>query len=670
MPVSSRKVRLSITAAALVIIGIGDSALAVPYASGVRNTSGQVWEFVLNEDADSFTVLRDGGNPIVQNNPTAGRYSFDLSGMSTFSIEVNKSAAPGLTEISQESNLFTKFFRPSGLAISTDPGSPYFGTVYVANGNPLTTGGTFARPTGDGIYSLTADLQGVDLSTGISNWTVPSPTDTTQAKQGAGWNLGASAIGSGTNSPFRISLDASGNVIVGDWSDANGGIKYIGADLTGGGLVLEGQNGEQYGYLDPAAPLDGSVSPFVHGSIRGVPNVTGTVGVDLVVRALDEDLNRDPIGLITSPPNPLPTDGNHIWRWDLGAATNSPVKPTLLIDVGAGPGQLGTDSAGRPYQLALNIGVRADAEFFPQLGDNGLWILTSPRFNGDESGIVIVEVDETGATPPEVLWSSRQFTIDNGLDGFPNDPSDFGQDPNSDVFRNTGSVDVSADGSVLYVHRWLTDNPDLVVQGVPSPDVNPYLGRDSEYPGAILAIPLGPNGLPNIQIDTKGTSDPLDDSFTNLQSISYLGQASQNDNHEIEVDAAGNIYITDNSVERLIVFSPGGETRTTFSFDGANFSFTVGGGPTLLVGDYNEDGFVDAADYTVWRDNLGTSNPLANDPTGGVIGSAQYDAWKTAFANPGVAGGLAAAGVPEPGSLVLLGACSFGLLARIRRQKK
>ena len=56
-------------------------------------------------------------------------------------------------------------------------------------------------------------------------------------------------------------------------------------------------------------------------------------------------------------------------------------------------------------------------------------------------------------------------------------------------------------------------------------------------------------------------------------------------------------------------------------------------------GDYNDDGVVDAIDYAVWRENLGTSNPLPNDPTGGTIGTTQYDTWKLNFGNTGAPGG-------------------------------
>jgi T5SS/PEP-CTERM-associated repeat protein len=65
------------------------------------------------------------------------------------------------------------------------------------------------------------------------------------------------------------------------------------------------------------------------------------------------------------------------------------------------------------------------------------------------------------------------------------------------------------------------------------------------------------------------------------------------------------------------------------------------------LGDYNGDGAVDAADYTVWQDTLGSTNDLrANgDDTGtsaGVIDLADYDWWKQHFGQSAAASGLGA----------------------------
>jgi Protein of unknown function (DUF3466) len=80
--------------------------------------------------------------------------------------------------------------------------------------------------------------------------------------------------------------------------------------------------------------------------------------------------------------------------------------------------------------------------------------------------------------------------------------------------------------------------------------------------------------------------------------------------------------------------------------------------PTV-PGDYNGNYIVDAADYTIWRDSLGSTTDLrANgDNTGasaGVIDQADYTFWKSHF-GAGLSNGTgAAAAVPEPATLASL----------------
>ena len=90
---------------------------------------------------------------------------------------------------------------------------------------------------------------------------------------------------------------------------------------------------------------------------------------------------------------------------------------------------------------------------------------------------------------------------------------------------------------------------------------------------------------------------------------------------------------------------------------------------TILVGDYNGNGVVDAADYVVWRKNNGTTNVLPNDPAGGTIGATQYNNWKANFGKtPGSGSGAGLAAVPEPASLLLCLFASAAMAASARRR--
>ena len=75
------------------------------------------------------------------------------------------------------------------------------------------------------------------------------------------------------------------------------------------------------------------------------------------------------------------------------------------------------------------------------------------------------------------------------------------------------------------------------------------------------------------------------------------------------------------------------------------------------VGDFNLDGYVNIADYTVWRDSVGSSTNFAADANGDdLINSLDYDLWKAHFGehfNFGNGSGTIS-NVPEPSALILL----------------
>ncbi len=70
------------------------------------------------------------------------------------------------------------------------------------------------------------------------------------------------------------------------------------------------------------------------------------------------------------------------------------------------------------------------------------------------------------------------------------------------------------------------------------------------------------------------------------------------------------------------------------------------GNASEVVGDYNNDGVTDAADYTVWRDRLGEATSLVNDRTIGSVDAVDYAWWRRAYGN--VASINATIAVPEP----------------------
>jgi cyclophilin family peptidyl-prolyl cis-trans isomerase len=99
---------------------------------------------------------------------------------------------------------------------------------------------------------------------------------------------------------------------------------------------------------------------------------------------------------------------------------------------------------------------------------------------------------------------------------------------------------------------------------------------------------------------------------------------------------------------------------------------------TVVAADYNHDGVVDAADFSMWRDTLGTNvMPFtgADGSGNGIIDQADFTIWKTNFGE--TSGGSSGSGssapgsagaVPEPSSIVLFGlAFAPFIISRARR---
>ncbi|MGI9458332.1 MAG: hypothetical protein ACR2NU_17360, partial [Aeoliella sp.] len=113
--------------------------------------------------------------------------------------------------------------------------------------------------------------------------------------------------------------------------------------------------------------------------------------------------------------------------------------------------------------------------------------------------------------------------------------------------------------------------------------------------------------------------------------------------------------VPNNAVEARIavVFTQPGVDGGAIHIDSLDFRIPT----TADTGDFNGDGFVDAADFAKWRDTLGQTGPgLAADGDGdGIIGMGDLAVWQAKFGQTPPSELLAAvASVPEPTSAAML----------------
>jgi hypothetical protein len=161
---------------------------------------------------------------------------------------------------------------------------------------------------------------------------------------------------------------------------------------------------------------------------------------------------------------------------------------------------------------------------------------------------------------------------------------------------------------------------------------------------------------------TSATSGNTVDVGTFTFTNTYVNRATIDT--KLITDFEGNISLTYNDPFVSVVQVP----ELSFGlYDNVMVTQLESGNP---IGDYNDDGTVNAADYTVWRDRMGQDFTLPNeDPetTPGMVTTHDYVVWKSAFGNGGGGNGAFVKGaVPEPSNCLLLIFAATGVAAARR----
>lgn len=171
-------------------------------------------------------------------------------------------------------------------------------------------------------------------------------------------------------------------------------------------------------------------------------------------------------------------------------------------------------------------------------------------------------------------------------------------------------------------------------------------------PGGFITLPPGGwiwieqlSATPGLEIYQRPPATPAYDPIfgTNGSPVHWRWSGAMTHNAyavlnptQSSYEATYRVYIGDTTT---------GERWPAYGSAAVTFYWTA---TTLLAGDFNDNVVVDAADYVVWRNNLGTTNPLPNDTIGGTITAVQYNEWRANFGNSLGGGTLASLPIPEP----------------------
>lgn len=359
----------------------------------------------------------------------------------------------------------------------------------------------------------------------------------------------------------------------------------------------------------------------------------------------------------------------HFNALDLGQR-EAPAAPAMRIGFGNGT----YDYRGGSMEVALqasdiaNHGIRLSAGGSPGVGGIGRFIMHNPSTPGYVRTLNFHMAANAGniALPPEV--NPNGTTIGVGIAEFHFENG--GTRPvqvTRNLIINNGAVAAGTRSSRLDLV--LDESPSVDINGVPETlglfdvdfEFDPVNLNSSFFDGVIS----GTGGLGLFFSSADGSTlytegGTVSASFGGTQynwSITYQGDIEWGDD-------SCTIDVTCPAADSGLV----GEINTTGGVDVVLIGLSSMAAPGLL-GDYNEDGAVDAADYVVWRkaEQTGVADlPNDNDDLGNV-GAAEYTLWRANFGEMGSGSGLGSGAVPEPSAFVLVLGSVMGV-ALLRRK--
>jgi hypothetical protein len=380
-----------------------------------------------------------------------------------------------------------------------------------------------------------------------------------------------------------------------------------------------------------------------------------------------------------------------------GDAVNSPVNeaPTMFLDNSTATKWLAFQPNGTFYQVQFNGGAQHAVNTYTITSGGDAPERDPYRWNlmGSNDGTNFTLVDHQSAQDFTTRGQTQQFVVNN-----------------TQVYNyyrfdfltalGAGALGAGAPNSIQIAELELFDDPDpdILTLEVDTQTGSIRIANNSDdtipIDGYRIRSPAGRLNFANWSggplISNNGGVSLHDQNIIGFNRGNGTGNgweealpgSSDFDLLELNLNSGGTVNSSLGSEQGITmanVFRTGGVQDLTFEYHSFNSGAsalapgqTVRGFVTYigaaLFGDFNENGFVDTADYVVWRENDAANNPLPND-NDLATQAERYGLWRSNF---GTAAGSASslngtAAVPEPATGIIALLVS-GLLVGARRR--
>ncbi|MGL4514418.1 MAG: beta strand repeat-containing protein [Lacipirellulaceae bacterium] len=517
------------------------------------------------------------------------------------------------------------------------------------------------------------------------------------------------SIGGAAGQDLRLRVDADSTTVVTGAVQHNGGLSKTGvgrAELRGTN-TFTGNTTVEAGTLAIVGSSDLANSPRVHVQAGAELDARGRTGGGLAVGA---SRTLDVSGAVAG--NTSAASGSTIAIGGDGAATIGPrtvrfTPPSGVastnsdVRVRSGTGAnanqndtaslgIGSISATDSFRSLLTFDLAstgiADPNFINDVSltltlqaQSGaqvntpsapsLELLTIQSYNSDTATFNNSSFATTGASPPAALISTTtgpNFTSYATGDKF--GWSDSTTDANPDTFVN--AVKTALGSSLHLGARAAVTSPTTTTRSfyfidqaeTATPGGAPSLAITYTDPSNPFVTGVGSAVFEGDLTTAAGSTLEIDVFNTSVfDSINVNGSASLSG--LLAVDALDVSRLAINDTFTILTANSIANNLTLGGPDGGLFSLSSSTATSLILrytgivplpGDFNGDRIVNAADYTVWRDNLGSTEGslLSGNGNGGVIDQSDYTLWTTNYGAAAPSTSLANA-VPEPTAAAL-----------------